>query len=286
MARKIYCQATGKWLELPDFCQRIVSFSPSVSESIIQMGLGDILKGISVYCVHPSEKIREGRYIVGSYASYKKDVIQKINPDLIFTATGYQLEFARKLSDTYPVYAVRLPLTVSDLISTCVEVGIVCGYYQNSFDLQKRLLSSLAQYVNQDDVSIKEKIKVYVEIDLGGPVTFGAYSYITDALNFVGFENIFGNFPAEWLKPEPDFVRQNEPDVIIYEPKMFRKSRDIQKIKESLISRFGDLKAIRNNRVFVTPGIYDFLAHHGPSFIYRVFPFLVEIRQKLLLDSI
>lgn len=284
MARKIYCQATNKWLELPDFCQRVVSFSPSVSESIIQMGLGDILKGISVYCVHPSEKIREGRYIVGSYSSYKEDVIQKINPDLIFTTTGYQLEFARNLSDLYPVYAVRLPLTVSDLVSTCVEVGIVCGYYQNSYDLQKKLIGSLARYINQDDVPNWRTIKVYVEIDLGGPVTFGAYSYITDALKFVGFENIFGNFPAEWLKPDSDFVKQNEPDMIIYEPKMFRKSRDIQKIKESLISRFGELKAIRNEKVFLTPGIYDFLAHHGPSFIYRVFPFLMEIRQKFFSD--
>lgn len=275
--RKIFCEATGKWIELPEKCQKVVSFSPSVSESIILMGVGDILKGISVFCVHPSEEIRKGRKIVGSYSSYKKDVIDEISPDIIFTTSGYQLEFARKLSESYNVYAVRLPITVSDLIATCVEVGIVLGYYQEARKLQNELISFSSKYIN----TRREKIPVYIEIDLGGPVTFGAYSYITDALNIFGFENIYGNFPSEWIKPDPKFVRERNPEIIIYEPKMFSKTRDKDKIKNSLLRRFGDIKAIRNDMIFLTPGIYDFFAHHGPSFIYKCFPFLEELRERI-----
>lgn len=276
MSRKIFCQATGKWLELQDRCQRVVSFSPSVSDSIISMGLGDILKGISVYCVHPDERIRQGRFIVGSYSSYKKELLYKINPDIIFTTTGYQLEFARDISNYFPVYAVRLPITLSDLIATCVEVGLVCGYNQNASELQRDLFSFASQYILKE--SRAKKVKVYVEIDLGGPVTFGAYSYITDTLNMLGFENIFGNHPCEWMKPDPDFIKQNEPDLILYEPKMFSRSRDLEKITKSLFERLGDIKALKTGKVFITPGIYDFLAHHGPSFVYRVLPFLADLK--------
>ncbi|CUS87223.1 substrate-binding protein, partial [Candidatus Kryptonium thompsonii] len=123
----------------------------------------------------------------------------------------------------------------------------------------------------------KPKVKVYVEIDLGGPVTFGAYSYITDAIELLGGENIFGNYPAEWITPDDNKVKELNPDVIIYEPKMFSKNRDKDKIVNFLRGRFGDVKAIKEDKVFITPGIYDFLAHHGPSFITEVMPWLKEI---------
>ncbi|MEN2992716.1 MAG: ABC transporter substrate-binding protein [Bacteroidia bacterium] len=276
--RKIYCHITGQWLDLPRTCQRVVSFSPALSDALIQMGLGEILKGISVYCVHPSAEIRRGRVIVGSYGSYKKEVLDTLRPEVVFTTTGYQLDFARKLAERYPVYAVRLPLTLSDLIATCVEVGLVCGYPEAAQALQKKLLSELATYAWEG----KPKFKVYVEVQLGEPVTFGAYSYITDALHWVGMENIFGNHPREWLPPDPDFIRAHQPDLILYEPEMFSRRRDPEAIKETLLARFGELEAIRKGRIFITPGIHDFFAHHGPSFIGEVLPFLSQIREKLV----
>ncbi|MCS6790320.1 MAG: ABC transporter substrate-binding protein [Bacteroidia bacterium] len=268
---------TGQWLTLPLTCQSVVSFSPALSDAFIQMGLGAILKGISVYCVHPSPEIRKGRAIVGSYGSYKAEVLDSIQPEVVFTTTGYQLDFAKKLAEKYPVYAVRLPLTLSDLIATCVEVGIVCGYPEAAHALQQKLIAELADYIRRSET----KLKAYVEIQLGEPITFGAYSYITDALRWVGMENIFGNHPVEWLHPDPAFVREHNPDLILYEPEMFSRRRDPEAIKETLLSRFGEIDAIRKGHIFITPGIYDFFAHHGPTFIGRVLPFLSQIIEKL-----
>lgn len=279
MKRRVFCQVTGNWLELPEKCSRVVSFSPSITESLFEMGLGEIVRGISVYCVHPDESIRKGRVIVGSYSTYKKELLEEINPDVIFLTTGYQLEFAKKLSENYPVYAIRLPATLSELIAGCVEAGLVCGYYERAVELEKNLLVSLSKHLGQTH---EKRIKTYIEIDLGGPVTFGAYSYITDTLRLLGFENIFENYPSEWLEPIPEVLKENEPDVIIYEPKMFSRSRSIDAIKNSLTKRFGNLKAIEEQRLILTPGIYDFFAHYGPSFVYKVIPFLLDIRDKFL----
>lgn len=241
------------------------------------MGLGEILKGISVYCVHPSPEIRKGRFIVGSYSSYKEEVLEKIQPEIVFTTTGYQLGFARALAEKYPVYAVRLPLTLSDLIATCAEVGMVCGYPEAARALQQKMVSELARYTWEG----KPKLKAYIEIQLGEPITFGAYSYITDALRWVGMENIFGNHPSEWLRPDPAFVQERNPDLILYEPEMFSRRRDPEAIKEALLSRFGALEAIKKGNIFITPGIHDFFAHHGPTFIREVIPFLAHIRERL-----
>jgi len=115
---------------------------------------------------------------------------------------------------------------------------------------------------------------VYVEVDLGGPVTFGAYSYITDALSIVGARNIFADHACEWEKPDFDVVLQRDPEVIIYEPKMFR-SKTLGEVLDMLGTRgWSKLSALTHGRVYITPAPYDFLAHHGPSFILKAIPWL------------
>ncbi len=272
--RKVYCEITGKELFLPDKCERIVSFSPAVTEALFEMGLGEFVVGVSVYCVRP--KTAREKVIVGSYNTFDEKKLKKLEPDIIFTTTGYQIELVKKLDEKFQVYPVRLPPCVSEIISTSCEVGIVAGYFSNARELERKLVAKLSEIISTRD-AIKSKVRVYVEIDLGGPVTFGAYSYITDAIELLGGENIFGNHPAEWIFPDDNKVRELDPDVIIYEPKMFSKNRDRDKIVNSLRDRFGDIRAIKEEKIFITPGIYDFLAHHGPSFILEAMPWLKEI---------
>jgi ABC-type Fe3+-hydroxamate transport system substrate-binding protein len=257
------------------------------------MGLGEKIKGVSVYCVRPPDARK--KIIIGSYSTYKREKLLEINPDIIFTTTGYQLEFAKKLSDEFPVWPIRLPSNLADVISTCCEAGLVAGYPDEARQLERKLIDHLFDLKSQlgkinsssgshknEDNNDNNKIKVYVEIDLGGPTTFGAYSYITDALDFLGFENIFSDEPKEWLRPDDKVVSKKNPDVIIYEPKMFSKRREKEEIIKKLFERFGEIKAIKNKNVFITPGIYDFLAHHGPSFITETLQWILEIKKKFV----
>ncbi len=295
--REIFSEVLGKKVVLPQKCERIVSFSPSITEALFMMGLEEKIKGVSVYCVRPPDARK--KIIIGSYSTYKREKLLEINPDIIFTTTGYQLEFAKKLSDEFPVWPIRLPSNLADVISTCCEAGLVAGYHDEARQLERKLIdhlfilksqaekiNSILTYPKNEDNdhsnSNNNKIKVYVEIDLGGPTTFGAYSYITDALDFLGFENIFSDEPKEWLRPDDKVVSQKNPDVIIYEPKMFSKRREKEEIIKKLFERFGEIKAIKNKNVFITPGIYDFLAHHGPSFITETLQWILEIKKKFV----
>ncbi len=279
MVRKVYCESLGKYLELPERCERIVSFSPSVTEAFFEMELWGKIIGVSSYCVRP-ERARKEKKVLGSYSTCKIDELRKLNPDIIFTTSGYQLEFARKMSEEFNVYTVRLPSNLADVIATCVEVGVVAGYPEKARELEIKLFKKLSELTNERQEQNKKQ-KVYVEIDLGGPITFGAYSYITDILWFSGLKNIFSEEPAEWLRPNDEKIREINPEIIIYEPKMFSKRRDRNEIKERLFERFGEIEAIRKDMLFITPGIYDFLAHHGPSLIYEVIPWIMEIKKTV-----
>ncbi len=269
--RKVFNEILSSNIELPDQCKSIVSFSPAITESLFVMGLGEYVKGVSVYCVRPIEA--RTKVVLGSYNSYKKEKLDEINPDIIFTTTGYQLELIEKLGKSYPLFPVSLPVTISELISSCVKCGIAAGYYQSARSLQSFLLKHLNVFLN----SVYSGKKVYVEIDLGGPVSFGAYSYITDALKLLGVKSIFEDKPVEWLTPVDAEVSQLNPEIIIYEPKMFSRRRDYNEIKNKLLKRFGNIDALVNDKLFVTPGSYDFIAHHGPSFITEVIPWMKKI---------
>jgi len=60
-----------------------------------------------------------------------------------------------------------------------------------------------------------------VELDLGGPVTFGSYRYITDAFKLLGCTHAYEETRSEWLTPELSSVPGTDPDLIVYEPKMY-----------------------------------------------------------------
>jgi ABC-type Fe3+-hydroxamate transport system substrate-binding protein len=271
--RRIFCETLGTMLSLPDTLQRIVSFSPAVTETLFLLGVGDSVAGVSAFCARP-EEARKKR-VIGSYNTVDKNLLKELNPGIIFTVTGYQREFAVQLSKDMPVYAIELPVSVAGIVDMVVKVGLITNRIPEATALSRRLQETIAHLT-----PIGRGLRVYVEIDFSGPVSFGAYSYITDALRLLGVESVYGKEACEWLTPDLEFVKQADPDVIIYEAKMY--SRFNKNDLNNLLEKRGwtSMHAVRQGRVFMTPRPLDFLAHHGPSFITTAMPWL-----KTSLDS-
>lgn len=234
----------------------------------------DALVGISAFCVRPSS-VRSKR-VIGSYNTVDPKLLKELDPQIIFAVTGYQREFALRLGKDYPVYAIELPVSVPGIIDTIVKVGLVCNRIEEADRLARNLIAILSRQER-----LPRKLRVHLEIDLGGPVSFGTYSYITDALRLLGAESIHERERCEWLTPELDQVKRSNPDAIVYEAKMFKRF-STEDLNQLLNSRgWQDMDAVRNGNVFLTPGPLDFLAHHGPNFILETVPWL---REKL--DSV
>ena len=263
----------GRNVSVPDNPERIISFSPAITETLFELGLGDNIVGVSAFCSRPKEtsKIRK----VGSYGSARKELIEELKPDLILTISGFQNAFANEISGSFPVYTFELPSSVAGIVDMISRVGIVTGRVQESKYLEFELLKYLGA------LRRRPRISGYLEIDLGGPTAFGSLSYITDALSILGIQSIYGDRMKEWLAPDFEFVKQANPDIIFYEPKMY--SSFSEKEKEKLISsrHWNELDAVKNGAFHQTPGPLDFFAHHGPSFIREVLPWVVEKVEKL-----
>lgn len=263
---KVFNEALGAEVPVPESPQRIVSFSPAATETLFQLGLGGLIVGVSAFCARPAEARMKRR--LGSYNTVRDELLDELKPDLILTVTGYQRDFAARLSKKYPAYPLELPVSVAGIVDFVVKVGLVAGAPDSGRELQGKLLRILGK------LGRTSKLNAYVEIDLGGPVTFGSYSYITDAFRLLGCSHLYQGERAEWLKPDPAGVTDRDPDLVVYEPKMFS-TFDRGDIGALLHSRgWEGLRAARLGNVFVTPGPLDFLAHHGPSFITDALPWL------------
>ena len=264
---------TGRTVNVPDEPERIVSFSPAITEILFELGLGDRVVGVSAFCARPKEtkNIRK----VGSYGGTSNEVLEEIRPDLILAVSGFQKDFALKLSEKFPVYIFETPSSVSGIIDLISRVGAVTGRIDESKYLEFELSRFLGSMRRHPAVS------GYLEIDSSGPVTFGALSYITDALSMLGIESIYRKKASEWVSPDLQYVMESDPDIIIYEPKMYSCFSDDD--AKNLISerKWGSLNALSKGNFYVTPGKLDFFAHHGPSFIREVLPWTMEILDNL-----
>lgn len=260
--------ALGDKISVKDDLERIISLSPAVTEILYELGMGDRIVGLSAFCSRPAETSSVRK--VGSYGSARIEVIEELRPDVIFTVTGYPVDFAGKLSKKFPVYVFELPSSVAGIVELVNRVGTVTKRSREASRIEYELLSRLGRIRR-----VKNK-SAYVEIDLGGPVSFGFRSYITDALSLLGLESVYGLHDREWLEPDPGYVMSSDPDFIFYEPKMY--SRFSQSDLDKLVHRRGwdKLKAVRNGAIYCTPGPLDFLAHHGPTFIREVMPWLEQ----------
>jgi len=263
----IFNEVLGREVELPDRPARIVSLSPAITETLFLLGLGDRVAAVSAFCARP-EAARSKRK-VGSYSTASADVLREIRPDLILTVTGYQRELALRLSSEFTVYPFALPVSVSGIVDAVVKVGLVVGEQDKGWALSSKLSRSMAA-----SRLTSRNVRAYVEIDLGGPVSFGAHSYITDAFHLLGASTLFDRSSCEWLTPDLGDVRAADPDALFYEAKMFTKfgPDDLGKLIDT--RGWKGLAAAKRGACYLTPGPLDFLAHHGPSFINEAIPWI------------
>ncbi len=262
----LFNEVLGREVAVPDRPKRIVSFSPAATETLFMIGDGERVAGVSAFCARPAEAKQKRK--VGSYNSVRTELLEELDPDLILTVTGYQRDFALQLSKRWPVYPLELPVSVAGIVDFVEKVGLVSGSPEAARDLAASLLRKVPARRPGG------RARAYVEIDLGGPVSFGAYSYITDAVRLVGGSSVFERERCEWLAPRLVTVPEMDPDVIFYEAKMFSSfgQEDLAMLMRS--RGWTGMRAVKEGSCHLTPRPLDFLAHHGPSFITDVLPWL------------
>ena len=255
---RVFSEVLGRYVEIPERPERIVSLAPSITETLFLIGAGDRVAGVSFFCNKPPEARRKPR--VGSYWKVNYGRLEELKPDLVLVTTGAQRKTMMELAERgYTVYPVPLPTSLYGILENIVVVGHVAAATREARRLARRVASRLEMIRG-----LLEGRRVYYEIWLGGPVTAGRFSYISDAISHLGAENCFDTHPEPWvINPDPREARECRPDLVVVELPPYSPGLARQ-VARSLEERgITGLPAVRERGLLVLEP--DSLAHYGPS---------------------
>jgi iron complex transport system substrate-binding protein len=248
---------------------RIVSTSPSITETLFALGLGDRVVGVSEYCRFPPAVLRLPK--VGTFLKPDAESIAGLRPDLAFVhelSSGIDRRLA----------ALRIPFVVVDrgtlasVFSAILQIAQAAGEPARGdslvADIERRL-----QQVRRGAVDTARPRALFIIGRSPGTLTdlvaVGPGSYINDLIEIAGGRNVLAiQGQPEYPRISMETVLRLDPDVIVDtvdmgETQAERRLR--QSINERLWSAYPTLTAVKHRRVHAATT--DALVVPGPRVV-------------------
>ena len=202
--------------------KRIVSLVPSLTETVVWLGLLDRLVGRTRYCVEPAGTI-EVVETVGGTKNPDISRICELRPDLVIVnKEENRREDAEALVEAGIAVHVTHPRTVVAAADMIEELGQVLAAPRRARSLVSRIRRELEKAALA--TAVRRRPRAFCPIWRNPWMTFHDRTYVGDMLVSAGFENVFGNGAAtDFFEVTLGQVVAHEPDVIVLpdEPYVF-----------------------------------------------------------------
>jgi iron complex transport system substrate-binding protein len=246
--------------------QRIVSTSPSITETLFALGLGNKVVGISQFCNYPPEVRSLPR--VGSYLKPNPEAIARLTPDLVILQQESSLLKERLGALHIPIVVVP-HATLEDIYEEIGLIGNAGGVPDRAAALVAQIKNSL--HAIQAKASSMPSPRVLLIVDrqqgtLNNLIAIGPDNYVNQILQIAGGTNILAR-PGlpQYPRISLETVLRENPDVIIdvsgtQETDEARRASRAATI--ALWSQYGDLRAVHTGRIYA--GTSDAMVVPGP----------------------
>ena len=184
--------------------KRIVSLVPSQTELLHDLGLGSETLGITRYCVHPENWLKE-KTVVGGTKDIEVAKIAKLKPDLIIANKEENpVKDVNALKAICPVYISDI-ITITDALEMIRHVGEMTGKEQQAVDLIDQIQEDV-----EDFPLFSGKVMYFIWKD--PYMVCGQDNFINSVINQLGFENAIQDTryvqitEEEIVKANPDYI--------------------------------------------------------------------------------
>ena len=206
----------GRAVSVAGTPQRIVSLSPSNTEILFTLGLGDRVVGVTKYCNYPPEvkELEDSKKIgiVGGYVDPDIEMILSMQPDLVLASEKHGSGAVSQLDrEGIPAFIVD-PHNLSGILHSIESVGKITGTEAKAADLCLQMQSRI-DAVSSSVASLPEKRVLYVVWH--DPVqTAAAGTFENEIIEKAGGVNIFGDLSG-YAQVDPEAIAVRNPEVII-----------------------------------------------------------------------
>lgn len=256
--------------------QRIVSLSPSNTEVLFALGLGDRVVGVTEYCNYPDGALEKPT--VGGYSTVSIEKVIAIKPDLVLASYGNGEDLVENLRSLgYTVVALD-PGTLGEVIHDIRLIGKATGADENATVLADRLQKRI------DDVEarvngVAERPAV-AHVIWNDPIFVSGTGTIQDELiRTAGGTNAFPGVEGWKNIGIEDFIQAN-PDILIVNAGTGMGGGE-DAIAQFFINepRFSKVSAIREDRVYIIDS--DVVDRAGPRIVDALEIFARDIHPSL-----
>ncbi len=263
--------------------RRVVSLVPSLTESLFDLGLGEVLVGITDYCVFPAEQVKRLPR-VGGTKNPRLEEILALSPDLVL---ANREENTQQIVQALEAVQVPVWVTFPKTVRAALDIlWLLVGLFHNRTAASKLETLEIALGWTQNAFIDRGPVRYFCPIwfernsdGLPWWMTFNHETYAHDLLAIFGGRNVFADrqrrYPleADLGQADPqdaehrdtrypriglDELREASPDLILLpsEPFLFE-THHVVEIKRYL----GKSPAVRNNRLVLVDG--SLLTWHG-----------------------
>ena len=205
--------AAGRTVNLKGIPKRIVSLSPSNTEILYELGLGDQLVGDTEFCDYPPEAKAKPK--VGGFSNVDIEKVVSLNPDLVLASNLHVAKTVPALEAVGLSVFVADPQNLDDISASVVTLGGITGKQKEAEAIRGRMQASLK--LTTDKVKeLSPKPRVFWMIGTGHQLyTAGPGSFAQDLIEKAGGANIAANATTKWPQLSVEAIVQADPEVIV-----------------------------------------------------------------------
>jgi len=194
---------------------RIVSLCPSITESLVALGLGGSLVGVTRYCVHPREAL-EGISRVGGTKNPDHAAIAALDPDLVFcNAEENRAPDVEALAARHRV-DVSHPRRVADVPPLLRRFGALTGAEAAAEGWARAVEEKLA-------AARPARETRFAYLVWKGPFMAAAGgTYISDLLETFGGVNVFPAGNGDWPATDAERLAAIGPGLLVLPDEPYR----------------------------------------------------------------
>ena len=205
--------ALGRAVTIDSVPEKIVSLSPSNTEILFALGVGDKVIGVDSYSDYPEEAAAiENK--VGDYAGPNVELIISLEPDIVFADNTIQQDAIDQL-DALGIKVVSVTGSTYDDVPAAIEMVAQCVGADATEVLATMEATKEAAIAMVPEES--ENPSVYFALSYGeyGDWTSGKGTFVDDILSMLGAVNVGSDLGEGWLSISVEKLLECDPDIIL-----------------------------------------------------------------------
>ncbi len=247
--------------------ERIVSLSPSITETLFALNLGDKVVGITRFCNYPPETKEIMK--VGGYVDPSYEAIASLHPDLVFLLPEHE-KIKKYLSELNINYLEVDNKNSEDIKNTIRITGKICSAEKKANELLENIELTLETIKNATKNLPRPKVIISIGRTMGSGTLKDVYiagptTYFSELIELAGGVNSFNNKNIAYPMLSAEGIIHLNPQIII---DLVANLKTSGLTKEMILKEWestGNIDAVKNDRVIILDS--DYIVIPGPRFI-------------------